>query len=283
MDRVRDVISLPYARSLSLTGKGITIAYLDTGLSLHKDFLTPSNRLLHFHDFIHQKSIPYADHEHGTHVIGIAASSLLGIAPHSSIIALKVLDAKGNGRYSHMSAAFQWLLSHKEEYQIRIVNISIGMPASSKKSYGEQLLHWVDRLWDAGLVVCIASGNDGPGPSTVTLPGTSHKIITVGSSDDFASPYSGRGPTSQCIVKPDLLAPGTGIRSCYKTDQYIKRSGTSMATPIVSGAIALYLEKHPTSTNKMVKYKLRSSCDDLGLSPNHQGWGRINIKKLLSD
>lgn len=283
MDRVRDLISLSYARSQSLTGKGITIAYLDTGLSLHQDFFIPTQRLLHFQDFVHHKSLPYADHEHGTHVTGIAASSQWGIAPESSIIALKVLDHKGNGRYSHMSDAFQWLLSHKEEYQIRIVNISIGMPASSKKSYGSLLLSWVEQLWDAGLIVCIASGNDGPGPSTVTLPGTSHKIITVGSSDDFASPYSGRGPTSQCIVKPDLLAPGTGIRSCYKTDQYIKRSGTSMATPIVSGAIALYLEKYPASTNKMVKYKLRSSCDDLGFSPNHQGWGRINIEKLLSN
>jgi serine protease AprX len=83
-------------------------------------------------------------------------------------------------------------------------------------------------------------------------------------------------------MKPDLVAPGTNILSCYSSSHYTKRSGTSMATPVVSGAIALYLEKHPTSTNKDVKLKLRSSCDDLHYPKNRQGWGRINLTKLLN-
>ena len=86
-----------------------------------------------------------------------------------------------------------------------------------------------------------------------------------------------------CVMKPDITAPGTNILSCYSASHYIERSGTSMATPIVSGAIALYLEKHPASTNKMIKLKLRTSCDDLGLPHNQQGWGRINIQKLLQN
>jgi serine protease AprX len=284
MEQVSSLIHGDYAKNTHLSGKGITIAYLDSGISMHHDFLKPSSRLLFFKDFVNQRTSPYDDNGHGTHVTGIAASSRIGIAPASNILSLKVLNRQGNGKAQHMIRCFQWLLKYKDHYQIRIVNISIGMEADTIKNASGRIIDWVERLWDAGLIVCIAGGNFGPAKSSITIPGNSKKVITVGASDDMtANDYSGRGPTNSCIVKPDITAPGTDILSCYGSSHYIKRSGTSMATPIVSGAIALCLEKNPAMTNKMIKLKLRSSCDDLGYPRNQQGWGRLNLEKFLCD
>ncbi len=114
--------------------------------------------------------------------------------------------------------------------------------------------------------------------------------------------YSGRGPTAACIKKPDIIAPGSNIISCgtmknyqrYRYNlknnprsdayniMYTVKSGTSMATPIVSGAIALLLSRYPYMTNKDIKLKLRESAIDLGQPWAKQGWGLLNIPRLLS-
>lgn len=98
--------------------------------------------------------------------------------------------------------------------------------------------------------------------------------------------YSGRGATKECVVKPDLVAPGSGVNSCngkYNRMEkpYVMKSGTSMATPVVSGAIAVLLSKYPGMSNVEVKLKLRESCVDLGYNRNQQGWGLLNVKRLL--
>lgn len=277
-------------------GEGIGIAYLDTGLFPHKDFSPYSERIAQFVDFVKYRPFSYDDNGHGTHITGIAASSAmlhsdyLGIAPKSHIIALKVLDASGNGVQSAFIKGLDWIHTHHRSYQIRIVNISIGSPASEESEASKELLYHVNQLWDDGLVVCIAGGNHGPKPYSISIPGNSPKIITVGSSDDdslinarhgFPSKYSGRGPTSSCVMKPDVVAPGTNIFSCAPNHRYTLKSGTSMATPVVSGSLALLLEKYPFYTNKDVKMKLRKNCDKLKTPRHHQGWGRINLKKLM--
>ena len=94
--------------------------------------------------------------------------------------------------------------------------------------------------------------------------------------------YSGRGPTREMILKPDLVAPGSSVVSCAAdTDSYAIKSGTSMSTPIVSGAVALLLEKYPKLTNQDVKARLQKSCRDLQLPKNQQGWGLLNVAQLL--
>lgn len=277
-------------------GEGIGIAYLDTGLFPHKDFSPYSKRIAQFVDFVNRRSFSYDDNGHGTHITGIAAScamfhsDYLGIAPKSHIISLKVLDASGNGVQSAFIKGLDWIHMHHRSYQIRIVNISIGSPACEESKASKELLDHVNQLWDDGLVVCIAGGNHGPKPYSISIPGNSPKIITVGSSDDdslintrhgFPFKYSGRGPTSSCVMKPDVVAPGTNIFSCAPNHRYTLKSGTSMATPVVSGSLALLLEKYPFYTNKDVKMKLRKNCDKLKTPRHHQGWGRINLKKLM--
>ena len=290
-------INIDYAREVGLTGKGIGVAILDSGIGNHVDFRGKRNRVVAFKDCVNGKTAPYDDSSHGSHVAGIIGSNgvdinnnIIGVAPGCNLIAVKVLDAKGNGKVSHVINGLRWIVANKDKYNIRVVNISVGTPVKSRLDEESLLIQEVNKVWDAGLVVVVAAGNTGPDIMTITTPGISRKVITVGSWDkvkvrndkDSAKVYSGRGPTVACIKKPDIVAPGTNIFSCNNTLRgYALKSGTSMSTPIVSGAVALLLEKEPQLTNKEVKIRLRDTATDLGENWRVMGSGRINIKKLL--
>ena len=270
-----------------LTGKGVGIAFLDTGIFPHMDF---DNRILEFQDFIDHRDFPYDNNGHGTHTAGIAAGNgrgaygkYTGVAPGASIISLKILDQYGNGQKELVIEALDWILNNYKRYGIRIVNISVGTTEKDEKIQ-RSLIDAVDKVWDKGLVVVAAAGNMGPKPGSVTAPGSSKKVITVGSSDMITSvfPISGRGPTSECICKPDIVAPGKSIVSCgVRQGKYVAKSGTSMSTPKVSGGIALLLEKSPHLTNVEIKEKLLQSAWDLGLPRNQQGHGLFQLEKFL--
>ena len=284
-----------------IDGHGITTAVLDTGISPHPDL---EGRIVAFGDMLHGKRRRYDDNSHGTHVAGIIAGSgkmssgvYAGIAPASRIVAVKVLDQKGEGKIRHLIEGIRAILKNREKWAIRIVNISIGTLPHRGDEEEAELLRWVDRMWDEGLVVVTAAGNFGPRSGTVTIPGVSKKVITVGASDDgeqkdrfgkVGTNYSGRGPTFECVCKPDLVAPGSYIRSCngfgQKKNQkmYSVKSGTSMSAPIVSGAAALLLSKYPDMKNVEVKLRLLMSADDMGKDANIQGRGLLNIEKLLN-
>jgi len=220
-----------------------------------------------------------------------------------------VLDYRGDGNISDVLAGLQWIIDNRIKYNIRIVNISVGTSAKDNLDENSLLVQGVNAVWDSGIVVVVAAGNNGPGPMSISTPGISRKVITVGSSDDnvavevFGSrtkDYSGRGPTPYCIKKPDIVAPGSNIISCnisrfvarsrnnsvkHSTSDspmmYTIKSGTSMATPVVSGAIALLLSAHPQLSNREVKLRLRNSAVDLGQRWEKQGWGLLNVRKLL--
>ncbi|WP_270521746.1 S8 family peptidase [Sellimonas intestinalis] len=284
-----------------IDGHGVTTAVLDTGISPHPDL---KGRIVAFGDMLYGKKRMYDDNSHGTHVAGIIAGSgglssglYAGIAPASQIVAVKVLDQKGEGKIRFLIEGIKAILRNRDKWQIRIVNISIGTLPHQGDEEEMELMRWVDRLWDEGLVVVTAAGNFGPRSGTVTIPGISKKVITVGASDDgnqkgrygkVGTNYSGRGPTSECVCKPDLVAPGSYIRSCNGFSQkknqkaYSVKSGTSMSAPVVSGAVALLLSKYPDMKNVEVKLRLLMSADDIGKDPNIQGRGLLNIEKLLN-
>ena len=271
------------------TGKGIGVCVMDTGLFPHIDF---AGRIWVFRDFVRGQKQPYDDNSHGTHVCGIIGGDgtasrgrIRGIAPGCGFIALKVLDGLGNGRKEDVLQAIEWILKNRKKYGIRIVNISVGTTCRTKMDH-KILIDGVEKLWDQGLVVVAAAGNQGPRPGSVTAPGSSRKIITVGSSDPlqyrFDSDYSSRGPTNSCIKKPDIVAPGSRIVSLAAGSSYQAKSGTSMSTPIVAGCIALLLEKYPDLTNREIKLHHRNTALDLGYSHTRPGWGLIQCDRMLS-
>lgn len=284
----------------NLTGRGTTIAVLDTGIHLHPDFGT---RVIGFKDFVNNRPEPYDDNGHGTHVAGILAGDgrslnrmYAGMAPEAHIVSAKVLNEKGDGQIDQVIMGIQYILREQRHLGIQIVNISIGTLPHPQNEGEQALLYWVEKLWDAGLVVVTAAGNMGPREGSITLPGISRKVITVGASgapEDTGRPagrkrmYSGCGPTQDCVKKPDVTAPGFGVYSCnYEYPQksrspYIQKSGSSMATPVVAGAAALLLQKYPDLKNIDVKMRMWSCCKDAGLKENCQGHGLINIPNLL--
>ncbi|TCT15338.1 serine protease AprX [Natranaerovirga pectinivora] len=308
MNVARESINCRWALENNITGRGIGVAVLDTGIYPHKDLTGRRNRILAFKDFVNNHNEPYDDNGHGTHVTGIiggdgysSSGKYMGIAPDCHFIGVKVLDDKGAGNISDVLAGLQWVIDNKEKYNIKVVNISVGTEDKDGEGETSALVRGVDAVWDNNLVVIVAAGNNGPRTMSITTPGISRKIITVGSSDDKETVnifgenitnYSGRGPTSNCIKKPDVIAPGSNIVSCntdkkYKSGViqdvgYTTKSGTSMATPIISGAVALLLSRHRNISNRDIKLKLKESTVDLGFIQSHQGWGMIDIKKLLS-
>lgn len=308
MNRAASIIRLSEARRQDLTGKGVGIAVLDTGIGYHPDLFPAEGDsdgpLVYFSDYVNQKPEYYDDNGHGTHISGIIAGSgaksgglYRGVAPGAHLVVLKVLNQNGEGHIDHVLDAISWILNHYMEYRIRIVNISIGSSRGKHFSEESPLVRGVNSLWKAGLVVLTAAGNHGPSPSSIGAPGNSRKIITVGSSDPLqyrnANDYSSRGPTDSCIKKPDIVAPGSRIVSChpvsytpkpsvwYQDPLYQARSGTSMSTPIVSGCIALLLERYPYLSNKEVKMHLRNTALDLGYEHTRQGWGLIQCDRFL--
>lgn len=262
-------------------GKGIVVVIMDTGIAPHPELL---GRVLCFHDFVMGRGELYDDNGHGTHVAGIIAGKRIGIAPESNLIILKVLDEKGNGKTEYSMAGFRWILENQEKYNIRIVNISMGMEMGADEVNKRRILSAVELLWNRGIVVVAAAGNLGPREGSITIPGLSEHIITVGSSDVV---YSGRGSLKENILKPDLVAPGYRILSSNarwnseKESLLMAKSGTSMSTAVVAGAIADLLSKEPYTSNFEIKRRLKRSCEDLKMDAMTQGSGLLNVKKLL--
>jgi serine protease AprX len=237
---------------------------------------------------------------HGTHVAGILVGNgshspegrLAGIAPQANLVSVRVLDDVGSGTTSGVLAGLQWILAHKDEYGIRVVNVSLGHPVYEPLEV-DPLVQAVDALWDSGVVVVCSAGNAGrDGYVTITSPCNSRKVITVGATNDHQTPeitddtittYTSRGPTAlDLVAKPDLVAPGNRIVSARAAGSYLdslfpdrrvaadpnqpdvaeyfEMSGTSMSAPIVAGTAALMLEQDPSLNPGTVKARLMMSA-----------------------
>ncbi len=300
MQRVRRQIEVPEE---TVGENSITVAVLDTGISRHPDL---SGKLLTFRDFVGNRKYMYDDNGHGTHVCGIicgsgkmSGMSFRGIAPATRLVVGKVLDADGNGNVENMLDALDWVAGLHESYKIRVLNISVGIGDMSSREKERILQEKIENLWDRGILVVCAAGNKGPANGSISSVGGSGKVITVGCHDGEycrnnpkrCESYSGRGYAFFQIRKPDLVAPGTDIISCNaayrpgskREPPYIAKSGTSMATPIVSGAAALAFQKFPRMSNEELKQKITITATDLQEPWNKQGWGMVNVRRLLEE
>lgn len=302
MNRVRKQVGCTDLVQESILTAEVCVAILDTGIGTHPDF---GDRVIDFADFVNERCGSYDDSGHGTHVAGCVGGSgyasrgvYKGISPQCRLCVGKVLDHNGEGSIDSMRRGLIWVMKNRVRYGIRVLNISLGIGSGGNAEHMRELVELLDDMWDRGIVVVCAAGNNGPLAGTISPLGKSRKAITVGCHEggyfgarqDLCENYSGRGGGGLDHRKPDVVAPGTDIVSCcvqctgssrygYR-NSYTKKSGTSMATPIVSGAAALYLQKFPYMNNAQVKRQMIYSAHDMGDSWDKQGWGMLNVERM---
>lgn len=236
----------------------------------------------------------------GTHVAGIIAGNgyssrgkYTGIAPESNILAIKALNNEGSGNTSTIIKAISYVVENKEKYNTKILNLSIGSPTNNPCNK-DPLCRAVTEAVDNGITVVVAAGNSGPNERTILSPGINPHVITVGAvddkrtidpTDDTIANFSSRGPTNEGLLKPDIVAPGVNINSLSNTklDGYSALSGTSMASPFISGTVALLLNKYGDLEPKEIKKKLLNSCINIGDSRDAQGAGMLSLKLLFDE
>lgn len=303
MHRVRTQIGLSDEISRKWNGEEVNVAILDTGIVRHPDF---GNRIMDFKDFVNKRhdTSGYDDSGHGTHVAGcLAGNGFLcngkyrGVAPKSNLVIGKVLDNNGDGSVQNMIDGIEWILSIRKQKKIKVLNISVGVGKIENELYKENLKKIIKEAWESGIIVIAAAGNGGPSPMSISPIASSNYCITVGchdgnyKCDHLCERYSARGPSIENIKKPDIVAPGTDIISCSREfrwqtrdreEAYTKKSGTSMATPIIAGAVALLIQKDKMSDNEEIKRKLLYSAKDMGEPWSKQGWGMVDITKMLN-
>lgn len=235
----------------TLTGSGVTIAVIDTGVHQHPDL---QGRLVKFVDFINQEPDWYDDNGHGTHCAGAAAGNgaassgqYMGAAPGANVIGVKVLDKLGSGSLETIMQGIEWCINYNEdpaneEKKINIISMSLGAdpdPEMYPVENADPMVKYAEMAWSKGIVVCAAAGNSGPGRGTIATPGISDQIITVGAlddrdteetrTDDVVADFSSRGPTpykdheGNPVEKPDILAPGVNIVSLRSPNSYLDK------------------------------------------------------------
>jgi serine protease AprX len=284
--------------STGVTGAGVGVALVDTGVSDVPDLAGRTRPVSRDHlvgtsTRVDSDTSPCVDFSgeghcgdsfgHGTFLAGLIAGSgaasggkYAGVAPGAHIVSVKIAGDDGSADVTKVIAAIQWVVSFREAYGIRVLNLSLGTD-STAPWHVDPLNYAVEQAWFAGITVVVSAGNRGP--TAISKPADDPYVITVGAVDDRQTPsidddrlpaFSSTGPTAHGIAKPDVVAPGGRVVSLrapgsHVEDTYGPRpgentvyrrgSGTSMSAAVVSGAVALVLEGRDWHPNR-VKYAL---------------------------
>ncbi|RPK44805.1 Subtilisin DY [Streptomyces sp. ADI92-24] len=282
-------IGTPAAWEAGLTGKGVKVAVLDTGVDLtHPDL---KDRVSETKSFIDGQEV--ADRNgHGTHVSSTVGGSGAasdgkekGVAPGATLAVGKVLSDKGSGTESQIIAGMEWAA---KDVQAKIVSMSLG---SSQGSDGtDPMAQAVNTLSkDTGALFVIAAGNAGS-PGSIGSPGAADSALTIGAVDsaDRLAYFSSQGPRfGDNALKPDLSAPGVDILAARSqlvsgSGPYTSMSGTSMATPHVAGVAALLAEKHPDWNGQQLKDGLMSTSKQISGTSYEVGAGRVDVPSAIA-
>lgn len=251
-------------------GSGVKVAIIDTGIDLfHPDLI--ANIKGGFNAINHKASIN-DDNGHGTHVAGTIAAAdndigVVGVAPEANLYAVKVLDKTGSGRISDVIEGIQWSV----DSHMQVANMSFGTT-----SYSKALDKAIKKAYNSGLIMVAAAGNGGPGLGTVNYPAKFSEVIAVAATDEnnAITPFSSRGK------EIDIAAPGINIYSTFNNGSYATLSGTSMAAPHVTSAVALKLQLNPGLTPMQIMDELKKTANHLpNATEEEQGAGLVDAFK----
>ncbi|MFD4529732.1 S8 family serine peptidase [Streptomyces sp. NPDC058470] len=279
-------IGAPEVWKAGYDGTGVKIAILDTGIDTsHPDV---AGKVIAQQNF--STDADFQDHNgHGTHVASTAAGTgaasdgkYRGVAPGAELLNGKVLNSAGSGLTSDIVVGMEWAVEQGAD----VVNMSLG---GTDTLGTDPLEETVDALSDQALFV-VAAGNSGPAASTIGTPGVAESALTVGAVDkqNVLASFSSRGPRFEDGgVKPDVTAPGVNITAAsaagtlpdapHPTPEYVTISGTSMATPHVTGSAALLAQQHPGWSGQQIKSALVGSTAPGDYSVFEQGTGRVDL------
>lgn len=263
---------------LPLTGHGITIAIVDSGIDYtHPDLggcFGANCKVIGGYDFVNNDNDPMDDNGHGTLVAGIAAANgvLKGVAPDANLVAYKVVDNTGTGFESDFVAAMEAALDPDgnlaTDDAVDIINISLGYGSVSDQSVASIASN---EAVAAGVIVVVAAGNDGPNYNTINPPGNATDVITVGAvnKNGVVAEFSSRGLVrgdlviDYPVIKPEIMAPGVDISTTEVGGGYKSVLGTSTAAPHIAGAAALLLQAHPSLNPAEIKALLVNNASPL--------------------
>lgn len=288
-----DMIEAPAAWNVT-RGSGVVVGIIDTGVHLAHEALNSAYAGA-WEDPYYGSAQPDDAQSHGTHCIGstLGRTNGIGVAPEAQWIACRGLNNFGSGTEGDLLRCAQWMLNEANPKPNVVTNSWGG--GSGDDWYNEAMRAWIV----AGIIPVFALGNSGPGCGSANSPGDQIYCIGVGATtiDDTMAYFSSRGP-SRSMLKPEVSAPGMDIISAGNTgtNTYTSKSGTSMATPHVAGAVALLLSQNPDLDFYQVKEILQSTGDhppveqaDLNCGDNSQEWpnnafghGRINVAKAVN-
>jgi subtilisin family serine protease len=299
-------IGAPAAWAAGADGTGVTVGIVDTGLDASHPAIkahyrgtnadgTQTNDYNWFDPFTHAAK-PYDDGEHGTHVAGTTAGGTdgrqIGVAPGAKIIASKAINGSGYNTTAATLEALQFMLAPTKTDGTApdptkgadVINNSWGNANQADETFVDSF----KALKAAGIEVVTAAGNDGPGEGTVSPPGSYPGYLSVAATTDrdTVARFSSRGPsrfTSPDEMTPNVAAPGQGVTSSVPGGGYQRMDGTSMASPHVTGAVAVLLSKFPQATHQQIVDALTKTAVDIDKPgpDNAAGFGRIDLPKAL--
>ncbi|WP_367127376.1 S8 family serine peptidase [Saccharothrix sp. HUAS TT1] len=290
LDRSTAQVGAPVAWARGLTGSGVTVAVVDTGVEGdHPDLV---GREVAGRDFTREQD--GIDHfGHGTHVAATIAghrAPYRGVAPDARLLDAKVCDARGMCPESAIVEGMRWAAEQGAD----VVNVSLGLVAGDDVDPVEAAVEALSA--SHGTLFVVSAGNAGPGAGTVLSPGTADSALTVGAvdRDDSLAEFSSRGPrVADGAVKPDITAPGVDVVAAMAStgqplgtpvgERHMALSGTSMASPHVAGAAALLAQRHPDWSGARLKAALTASArPNPALGVHEQGSGRLDIGAALT-
>jgi subtilisin family serine protease len=264
-------------------GTGIGVAVIDTGIDLtHPDLQA---NIIASKSCIRGKKNANDDNGHGSHVAGTIAAlnntaGVVGVAPEAKLIAVKVLNSSGSGSWSSVICGIDWVTANAATYNIKVANMSLGGSGSSDNNCGntngDALHKAICNSTNAGVTYTVAAGNSGANANTFVPAAYNDTLITVSALADSDGQSGGAGAATAYGADDtfasfsnygsvvDLGAPGVSIYSTWMGGGYNTISGTSMASPHVAGAAALYIKSHPGSTWSQVRNGLIIAAEALG-------------------